>query len=54
MKILVARHFQGKVKVFFNKTIRDGELDKRKYYTIHLHRFSLQQIFKMKLPILSL
>ena len=62
--VLLARHFQCKVEVFFKGIILDGPLDKRKYYAIriefqersspHAHSFLWifnvfkHQIFKMK------
>ena len=60
--VLVARHFQYKVEVFFKEIILDDPLEKTKYYTIciefhgrgsphvHSYGFSMQQILKMKLP----
>ena len=65
--VLVARHFQYNVKVFFKETILDGPLGKTRYYAariefqekdihifIQLYGFSMHQIFKIKLPALSL
>ena len=63
----MARHFQYKVEVFFKEITLDDPLGKTKYYamrlnfkkgaahmSIHSYGFSMYQIFKMKLPTLSL
>ena len=34
--VLVARHFQYKVEIFFKEIILDGPLGKRKYYAIRI------------------
>ena len=34
--VLIARHFQYKVEVFFKEIILDGLLRKKKYYVIHI------------------
>ena len=65
--VLVARHFQYKVEIFFKEIILDGPLGKRKivlyvlnfkkgiaHMFIRLYGFSIDQIFKIKLPTLSL
>ena len=65
--VLVARHFQYKVEVFFKDIIFDGPLGKTKYYaiciefqervvhmSIRLYGFSILQIYKMKLPTSAL
>ena len=61
--VLVARHFQYRVEVFFKEIILDGPFGITKYYAIRiefkkgvtqmyilLREFSMDQIFKMKLP----
>ena len=35
-KLLVARHFQYKVQVFFKEIVLDGPLGKAKYYALHI------------------
>ena len=34
--VLVARHFQYKVQVFFKELVLDGPLDKTKYYALYI------------------
>ena len=34
--VLVARHFQYKVQVFFKETVLDGPLEKTKYYALRI------------------
>ena len=66
--VLVARHFPYKVELFFKEIILDGSLGKTKakmlyalnfkkrvaHTSIHLYGFSVHQIFKMRMPTLSL
>ena len=34
--MLIARHFQHKVQVFFQEILLDGSLDKTKYYALRV------------------
>ena len=65
-KILVGRHFQCKVEVFFKEIIVDGSLGKTKQYakyiefqergSLHVHSFykcSVHKIFQMRMHTLS-
>ena len=65
--VLVAKHFQYKVEVLFKVIILDGHWGKKNlmlyisnfkkgaaHMSIRLYGFSMHQIFKMKLPTLSL
>ena len=61
-----ARHFQYKVEVFLKEIIVDVPMDKKKYFaldiefqkrgaviSIRLHKFSIQQITKIRMPKLG-
>ena len=64
--VLVARHIQYKVELFFEEIIPDGSLEKQNmlyvlnfkkrvvHMSIHSYGFSMHQMLKIKLPTLSL